>query len=278
MAGSVAQARCCEASLRFLQSELDLKGARLRLLLDLTNNMVARVEINDLLREVTIGARRLMQSDFAILGLLDSESGRLRVNAFVFAGDIALDARALNSFAETLAAHVFTTGKPWTGDAADILGMDLKDDLKRAAMGFENACTLPLETRDRVLGILAMGKREDPAYTRDEVDFLAQVSGQIAIAVENALVQGELRKLKNNFGEERVCLEDEIRSELNFEEIVGRSGALQRALRQVEVVAPTDSGVLIQGETGTGKELIAKAIHNLSIAAQIIADFARTRI
>src|SRR5882724_10210935 len=102
MAGSVAQARCCEASLRFLQSELDLKGARLRLLLDLTNNMVARVEITDLLREVTIGARRLMQSDFAILGLLDSESGRLRVNAFVFADDTVHDAEAVNSFGETL--------------------------------------------------------------------------------------------------------------------------------------------------------------------------------
>jgi formate hydrogenlyase transcriptional activator len=84
------------------------------------------------------------------------------------------------------------------------------------------------------------------------------------MAVENSLVLGELRKLKDNFGEESVWLENEIRSELNFEEIVGRSGALQRVLRQVEVVAPTDSGVLVQGETGTGKELIARAIHNLS--------------
>jgi formate hydrogenlyase transcriptional activator len=89
-------------------------------------------------------------------------------------------------------------------------------------------------------------------------------SSQVAVAVENSLVYGELRKLKDNFSEERVYLEDEIRSELNFEEIVGRSAALQRVLRHVEVVAPTDSGVLIQGETGTGKELIARATHNLS--------------
>ena len=78
------------------------------------------------------------------------------------------------------------------------------------------------------------------------------------------LVSEELRKLKDDFGQERVCLEDEIRTELHFEEIVGRSAALQRVLREVEVVAPTDSGVLIKGETGTGKELIARAIHNLS--------------
>jgi formate hydrogenlyase transcriptional activator len=109
-----------------------------------------------------------------------------------------------------------------------------------------------------------LGKREKIAYTQDEIDFLTQVSGQMAIAVESSLVLGELRKLKDNFNEERVCVEDEIGSELNFELIVGRSAALRSVLRQVEVVAPTDSGVLIQGETGTGKELIAQAIHNLS--------------
>ena len=266
LAGSEVKARSYEASLRFLQSQLDLKSARLRLLLDLTNSMVARVEISDLLREVTIGARRLMQSDFAILGLLDSQSGRLRVNAFEFADDTTLDAEAVNSFGETLAARVFSTGKPWTGISADlVVGMDLNDDLKWAAVGFKSGCCiLPLVIRDRVLGILALGKRGKTAYTQDEVDFLTQVSGQIAIAVENSLVLGELRKLKDNFSRERVCLEDEISSELNFKEIVGRSGALQRVLRQVEIVAPTDSGVLIQGETGTGKELIARAIHNLS--------------
>ena len=105
-----------------------------------------------------------------------------------------------------------------------------------------------------MLGILALGKHEDTPYTRDEIDFLVQVSSQVAVAIENALVYRELRKLKDNFSEERVYLEDEIRSELNFEEIVGRSAALQRVLlRQVEVVAPTDCGVLVQGETGTEK-------------------------
>jgi len=255
-----------DASLRRTQSELDLKSAQLRLLLDLTNDMVAHGEINDLLREATIGARRLMQSDFAILGLLDLASGRLQVNAFEFADDTMLDAEAVNSFGEILAAHVFSTGKPWTGISADlVVGMDLNDDLKWAAVGFKSGCyILPLVVRDRVLGMLALGKRQKTAYTQGEVDFLTQVSGQIAIAVENSLVLGELRDLKDNCDEESVCLEDEIGIEPNFKEIVGRSGALRRVLRQVEVVAPTDSGVLIQGETGTGKELIARAIHNLS--------------
>jgi len=246
------------------ESELDVTNARLRLLLDLTKSMVATVELNDVLRKVTVGARRVMRSDAAVVALLDSETGRLHASAFDFSEGTMLDDEAVNSSVEILGARVFSTGKPWAGHAGDLVQIGVEADPKWAAAAFRNSCVLPLATRDQVLGILALSKREGIDYTQDELDFLMQVSSQVAIAVENALVHGELRKLKDNFGEERVYLEDEISSELNFEEIVGRSSALQRVLRQVEVVAPTDSGVLVQGETGTGKELVARAIHNLS--------------
>ncbi len=246
------------------ESELDVTNARLRLLLDLTKSMVATVELNNVLRKVTVGARRVMRSDVAVVALLDSETGRLHASAFDFSEGTMLDDEAVNSSVEIQGARVFSTGKPWAGHAGDLVQIGVEADPKWAAAGFRNSCVLPLATRDQVLGILALSKRERTGYTQDEVDFLAQVSSQAAIAVENALVHGELRKLKDNVGEERVYLEDEIRSELNFEEIVGRSAALQRVLRQVEVVAPTDSGVLVQGETGVGKELVARAIHNLS--------------
>ena len=96
------------------------------------------------------------------------------------------------------------------------------------------------------------------------MDLLVQVAGQVAIAVENALAFQEIAELKNKLAQEKLYLEDEIRSEMNFDEIVGESSSLRAVLKQVETVAPTDSTVLIQGETGTGKELIARAIHNLS--------------
>src|ERR1700682_6389828 len=115
------RARRYEASWHSLQSELDLKSARLQLVLKLTNSMVAHVELNDLLRDVTIGTRLLMQSDFAILAMLDSQSGLLRVNVSEFADDTMLDAGAVNSFVETLAAHVLSTGKPWTGISAGLV-------------------------------------------------------------------------------------------------------------------------------------------------------------
>ena len=244
------------------QSELDVQSARLNLLSELSNGVMANLNANDLLREVTVGIRRVIPS--ALVGLLESESGRLCVNACDMAEDAMLAKEAVDSLGEMFGARILSTGKPWIGNSEEFDEVDAACDPTCTVADFRNSCVVPLAGRDRMLGILALGKHEDTPYTRDEIDFLAQVSSQVAVALENSLVYGELRKLKDNFSEERVYLEDEIRSELNFEEIVGRSGALQRVLRQVEVVAPTDSGVLIQGETGTGKELIARAIHNLS--------------
>ena len=249
---------------RRTQSELQVQSARLKLLGDLSNGVMANLHASDLLREVTAGIRRVIPSDFALVGLLESESGRVCVNACDMAEDTMLAEEAVDSLGEMFSARVFSTGKPWIGNSEEFDQVDAAGDSECAVAGFRNSCVVPLAGRDRILGILALGKHEDIAYTKAEIDFLLQVSSQLTVAVENALVYGELRKLKDNFSEERVYLEDEVRSELHFEEIVGRSAALQRVLGQVEVVAPTDSGVLVQGETGTGKELIARAIHNLS--------------
>src|SRR6202034_861091 len=102
------------------------------------------------------------------------------------------------------------------------------------------------------------------AFTQPDVDFLSQIAGQIAIAVDNALAYRQISELKDQLTQEKLYLENELRSEMNFEDIIGNSTALRKVLRQVEAVAPTGSTVLIQGETGSGKELIARAVHNLS--------------
>ncbi len=115
-----------------------------------------------------------------------------------------------------------------------------------------------------MLGVLSVGAHRADAFSADDLEFLGKVASQIAIAVDNALAYGEIEQLKDKLTQEKVYLEDEIRSELNFEEIVGNSEGLRRVLKQIETVAPTDSTVLICGETGTGKELIARAVHNLS--------------
>jgi formate hydrogenlyase transcriptional activator len=131
-------------------------------------------------------------------------------------------------------------------------------------LGLQSACFLPLVARERLLGTLNVGRFPDRAFTQDDVDFLRQVASQVAMAVDNALDYYQVAASRQRLAEERVYLNEEIRTERNFEDIVGSSAALKNVLKQVAIVAPTDSTVLILGETGTGKELIARAIHNLS--------------
>ncbi|MCU1317482.1 MAG: hypothetical protein JWN63_2804, partial [Candidatus Acidoferrum typicum] len=123
---------------------------------------------------------------------------------------------------------------------------------------------IPLIHHGHTFGTLNLASRRLDFFTPEDVELLQPVAAQVAIAVENALAFKEIDALKNKLAEEKLYLEEEIRSEFNFEEIVGESPALKRALAQVELAAPAGTAVLLLGETGTGKELFARAIHNLS--------------
>jgi len=125
-------------------------------------------------------------------------------------------------------------------------------------------CFLPLISRNRAIGTLVLARLRDDAFSQADVAFLSQVANQVALAVENALAYREIQELKEQLSKEKLYLEDEIRTEMNFAQIIGSSASLRKALKRVETVAPTDSTVLIYGETGTGKELIARGIHDLS--------------
>lgn len=125
-------------------------------------------------------------------------------------------------------------------------------------------CSIPLISRGSELGFLVLGRLDENPFGEVEVEFLTQVAGQVAMVIDNSLAHRHIAHLTEKLTPENICFEDEISSETNFEEIVGRSAALRSLLRQVETVAPTDATVLIYGETGTGKELIARALHNLS--------------
>jgi formate hydrogenlyase transcriptional activator len=162
---------------------------------------------------------------------------------------------------EDLSGEVFRTGKLWCGSVQDARRLGMKDT-SQAEVG--TICILPLVSRGRVLGIFGVIKYQDNAFASEDFEFLTQIANQVAIAVENALAFGQIRELRDKLAQEKLYLEDEIRSEMNFAQIVGKSVSLRRVLKQVETVAATESTVLIYGDTGTGKELIARAIHDLS--------------
>jgi formate hydrogenlyase transcriptional activator len=242
---------------------LQRNNDRLALLLEVTNSLVANLELRDLLRVITATMRRVMHCDAVGVALPDGADHQLRLYALDFpAGKGFLQEEMLLPMEGSASGKVFRTGQPlalsgpdWFNSTICQVGM---------VEGLQSGCFLPLFSRNRILGVLLLARLQEQAFTQDEVDFLAQVANQVAIAVENALVYGQIAMLTDQLTQEKLYLEDELRSELHFADIVGHSAALRRVLHQVETVAPTDATVLVTGETGTGKELIARAIHNLS--------------
>jgi formate hydrogenlyase transcriptional activator len=235
---------------------------QLKLLLELTNRVVTKLNLPDLLQEICASVRQVMQCDGVGLALADSKTRELRLCAKDVPGPeeiIELRKRqAWNppTWEAELAEDVLRTGKSVRFT---------KEQLPRiAASGHNSLCLLPLISRERVLGVLGACSSREEVFSDDDLHFLGQIANQSALAIENSLAYSQISELKDRLARENVYLESEIRSELHFEEIVGKSQALRRVLREIETVAPADSTVLIYGETGTGKELIARALHNLS--------------
>ena len=155
-------------------------------------------------------------------------------------------------------------GEAFTDRKTVLIDYDGAKSWESTCSGLVSGCVSPLVFRDRVLGVLGIKSSQPHAFSSEDAELFEQVTKQVAIAVENALAYNEIATLKDQLEKEKLYLEEEIRTEYNFEEIIGNSSVLKRALQDVPTVATTDSTVLIYGETGTGKELIARAIHNLS--------------
>jgi formate hydrogenlyase transcriptional activator len=244
------------------QQQLLKKSERVGLLLELTNHVVSNLEFRDVLRAVVASTRRVMGCDGVGICLPDAGNTDLKVYAIDFPrSDESVHEESLVPIDEDVAGTVFRTGKLWCGSIQEARRLGMKYTL-HADVG--TLCILPLVSRGRVLGTFGVVKYQDNAFSGHDTEFLKQITNQVAIAVENALAFGEIRDLKDQLSKEKLYLEDEIRTEMNFAQIIGNSTSLRRVLKQVETVAPTDSTVLIYGETGTGKELIARGIHDLS--------------
>ena len=233
---------------------------RLQLLLDLTNRVASHLNLREVLREISAQIRGVMQCDGVAIGLPDPENGRFRIYALDFPGAPAdlEEGYELDEDNNPVAA-VFRSGEP-----VILSGENTKQLKIPADHGIQSSAHVPLTGQGGVVGVLSLGTQREYAFSADDLAFLTQVARQVALAIENALAYGEVAEEKQKLTLEKLYLEDELRSEGKFEEIIGRSESLRRVLDQIATVAPTDSTVLIYGETGSGKELIARAVHNLS--------------
>jgi formate hydrogenlyase transcriptional activator len=258
--------RFAQAELQRKQDELQRERDRLKLLLDVNNNVISNLALRDLLRAISASVRRVMECDVVGVDLPDLEANQLRIYALDFPESKGFLREELRIPIEgTPPGKAFQTGKAVLVCPSDAAQINLQECISPiAGEGLQSGCMIPLVGRNGVLGVLGLGRRKENAFDQEDVDFLTQVAGQIAIALENSLAYSEIADLKDKLAQEKMYLEDEIRSQMNFAEIIGNSSALRQVLQQVETVAPTESAVLILGETGTGKELIARAIHNLS--------------
>ena len=244
--------------------DLQRESERLKLLLDITNTLVSNLECRELLRSVSAIIRQVMRCDTVGVWLPDVDKVQLRQLAMDFPdGKGFVREDLLLPVEGSVMGRVFKSGKPFVLDRMN-QQLAPEEAHEARAEALVSGCVLPLISRGRMLGVLTLGSRIENSFSPEDVDFLARAAGQVAIAIENALAYREIAELKDKLAQEKLYLEDEIRGAMDFEGIVGQSSALRHVLNMVETVAPSDSTVLLLGETGTGKELIARAIHERS--------------
>jgi formate hydrogenlyase transcriptional activator len=258
-----------DESAQAAQRQLTHERDRVRLLLEVNNAVVSHLDLDNLFPAVSACLRRVIQHDDSGLVLYHQATSRYRVHLLHFAENESLIEEGRvesDGYMKSPSAIAITTRKPAVLGERELRSLAAESQCAKHWVdeGVRVLCSVPLLFHDRVLGALDVGRRRADTFNPEEVELLGEVAKQIAIAVENAQVYREITELKDRLAKENVYLEEEVRTDQNFREIVGDSAALRRVLKEVETVAPTGSTVLICGETGTGKELIARALHDLS--------------
>ncbi|MGD0941660.1 MAG: PAS domain S-box protein, partial [Terracidiphilus sp.] len=242
----------------------DRKRAEEAVMMQLTSVLLANVDVRKLLGAISASLHEVIPHDAATLGLYDASANLLLVQFLGLEdgeyrqGDIRLSVEG------SPAGEAFRTREPVLHDRIESSSFAKESVRHLTDLGMQSGCWVPLIHRGEPIGVLAVASRLEAAFVQRDAEMLTQVAGQVAIAVNNAMTFRQITELRDRFRLEKQYLEEEINVENRFEDIVGESTGLRQVLRDIETVAPTGATVLIQGETGTGKELLARAIHRLS--------------
>jgi formate hydrogenlyase transcriptional activator len=238
---------------------------RLHMLLEVNNTLVTNRDLQKLFPAISGFMRRMIRYDYASVAVYDEAAHSLSffpLDSPLTSGLAGIDTTI--PVKDTPAGRALMERETKIFAREDLLGIQSSYVGQMLEHGIESLCCIPLTTRKGELGTLNLASKQANAFAPPDVGFLEQVAGQVAVALDNARSYREIAQLTEKLASEKLYLEEEIRAELNFEEIVGESPALKRVLSQARTVAPSDATVLVLGDTGTGKELIARAIHRMS--------------
>ena len=248
---------------RLAEKHATCERDRSQLLLAINNALVAHLDLRELVRAISNSLNQVIRHDFVGLAIFDPESG----NFFAQAADSELQPMSDGIFYDpegTVGGLCFKTRQPVYAPRPDPEKFPSPVTKKFYERGMKTLYAVPLMVHGRILGVMSISCSREDALTADDRELFQSIGSQVAIAAANALAVRDLEALKDKLAQEKLYLEDEIRTEFNFEEIVGQSPTIREVLRLVQTVAPSDSTVLLLGETGTGKELIARAVHEHS--------------
>jgi formate hydrogenlyase transcriptional activator len=251
-------------SARSYQQLLARERDRLRLLLEVNNNVISHLELSNLFLALSSALRDCFHHEYTGLWLFEEDSPRLRC--------VGMDFPSTRGFIEKIQSADLTPEEvaevrarlPRLINQGNIAQLPARFASPALAENLRSGVTIPLVSGSKPLGVLTLASTDESLFQQEELGFLVQVGNQVALAIENALAYEKVAEARNQLNTEKTYLEDEIRSDHNFEEIIGTSRALRETLSKAEVVAETDATVLLMGETGTGKELVARLIHKSS--------------
>lgn len=242
-----------------------LERDRTRVLFEVTNALFSKLPLEDLIPAISAQLSRVVTHDVVFVGLLDRSTGDVHLTGLHSPSGMGVETDSDSARPNGLPiGEALETGRPVVATGIDFERFPSPLYRKYIGLGVRSSCAVPMIGPNGTLGVLDLVRMSEDPFTNEEVDLLVQVANQIAIATENALAYAELTRLKDKLATEKLYLEDEINVEKNFGNMIGESPAFQAVLGSIQVVAPTDATVLIEGETGTGKELVARALHDHS--------------